>query len=76
MTIKTLLRRKSEKIEEKKVDSKVKTAFVALTCEEKKRDDNWYLDSMAGRHMTPFDDNMCNVQEADIKEINSASGNK
>lgn len=66
----------SEKTDEKKVYSKVKTAFVAQTCEEKKRENSWYLDSGEGRHMTPFDVKIFNVQESDIKEIISACGNK
>lgn len=68
---------KSDKCEknnktEKHIDSEKKAAFVALMCSEK-RDEVWYLDSGAGRHMTPNDNEMYDTKTSNISEIISAN---
>lgn len=66
---------KSDKNNKSEKDSNKKNAaFVAMVCEEKSGNDDWYIDSGAGRHMTPNEENMFNKKSADVGEVVSANG--
>lgn len=61
---------------EKKFESKKKAAFVALMCRENEPNDDWYIDSGTGKHMTRSDNGMCNVSSSNVTEIMSADRGK